>query len=61
MKVMNLVSLMDRYDTDAKCRDLLEAIGWPSGIACLQCGDTDVGEDPAAGSGGARGAAIASA
>ena len=44
MKKVNLVSLLDRYNTDDRCRDALEAIRWPSGVACLRCGDTDVGE-----------------
>ena len=44
MKKVNLVSLLDRYNTDDKCRDALEAIRWPSGPACLRCGDTDVGD-----------------
>ena len=44
MKKVNLVSLLDRYNTDNKCRDALEAIRWPAGPACLQCGDTDVGD-----------------
>ena len=35
---------MDKYNDDAKCRDTLEAIRWPSGVACLRCGDMDVGE-----------------
>ena len=49
MKPRSLVDLLDRYDTDARCRDALEAIRWPSGIACLQCGDTNVGEVPSRG------------
>lgn len=49
MKPRSLVDLLDRYDTDARCRDALEAIRWPAGIACLKCGDTDVGEVPSRG------------
>ena len=41
---ISLVTLMDRYNDDAKCRDALESIRWPSGVACLRCGDMDVGE-----------------
>jgi len=44
MKKVNLVSLLDRYNTDDRCREVLESIRWPSGPACLRCGDTDVGE-----------------
>ncbi len=41
---ISLLTLMDRYNDDAKCRDTLEAIRWPFGVACLRCGDMDVGE-----------------
>ena len=44
MAAVNLISLMDRYNCDDKCRDLLERIRWPSGVCCLRCGDTDVWE-----------------
>ena len=44
MSALNLVSLIDRYNCDDKCRDYLEAIRWPSGVCCLRCGDTDVDE-----------------
>ena len=32
MKNVNLVSLIDRYNTEDKCRDALEAIRWPGGV-----------------------------
>ncbi len=41
---ISLLTLMDRYNDDAKCRHTLEAIRWPAGIACVRCGDMDVGE-----------------
>ena len=41
---ISLLTLMDRYNDDAKCRDTLESIRWPAGVACLRCGDMDVGE-----------------
>ena len=41
---MNLMKLFDKFDTDEKCRDYLESLRWPSGIACLRCGDMDVKE-----------------
>ena len=44
MGKISLLTLMDRYNDDAKCRDTLEAIRWPNGVACLRCGDMDVGE-----------------
>jgi transposase-like protein len=46
MRNVNLMTLMDRFNCDEKCRDTLEAIRWPSGVACLRCGDTDVTEIP---------------
>ena len=39
---MNLISLLDRFETEEKCRKHLEAIRWPSGVACTRCGDMDV-------------------
>lgn len=30
--------------TDTKCRDLLEYLRWPDGIACLRCGSFEVVE-----------------
>ena len=42
MKNVNLVSLIDRYNTEDRCRDALEAIRWPGGVACIRCGDARV-------------------
>ena len=39
---MSIVSLLDRFSTDEKCRVLLEDLRWPGGVACLRCGDMDV-------------------
>ena len=44
MKNLNLVTLLDRYNTDDKCRDALEAIRWPSGAACPRCGAMECDE-----------------
>ena len=46
MKSVNLVSLLDRYNTDDRCRDALEAIRWPAGVCCTRCGDIEVDEVP---------------
>ena len=35
---------MDDYNDDRKCREALEEIRWPSGVACVRCGDMDVDE-----------------
>ena len=39
---MNLLTLMDRYSNDTECRDLLERLRWPNGVACPRCGAADV-------------------
>ena len=39
---MSIVDLLDRFNTDAACRDLLEGLRWPDGVACLRCGDMAV-------------------
>jgi transposase-like protein len=33
-----LKQLMKDFDTDKECRDVLEALRFPSGVACLRCG-----------------------
>ena len=35
---MDLIRLMDDFNSEAKCRKLLEELRWPNGVACLQCG-----------------------
>ena len=39
---MNLVELIDRYNSDESCREALERLRWPAGVACLRCGDSNV-------------------
>lgn len=34
---MDLVTLMQEYDTDAECRAVLERLRWPDGVCCLKC------------------------
>ena len=41
---MNLISLLDRFPCDDRCREYLEALRWPNGVCCTRCGDTDVAE-----------------
>ena len=43
---VNLLTLMDDFNTDAKCRDFLEYLRWPNGVACTRCGSLDVSEIP---------------
>ena len=40
----NLLTLMDDFSTDAKCRELLERLRWPTGVACIRCGAMNVTE-----------------
>ena len=39
---MDIVSLLDRFANEDTCRKHLEALRWPSGVACTRCGDMDV-------------------
>ena len=41
---VNLISLIERFGDDDKCREYLERLRWPSGVACPRCGDTSVSE-----------------
>jgi len=34
---MNLMTLMEAYDTDAECRAVLEQLRWPDGVRCPRC------------------------
>ena len=38
----NLLTLIDNYSTDAKCRELLEDLRWPNGVVCIRCGSLSV-------------------
>ena len=38
----NLLTLVDDFNTDAKCREMLERLRWPNGVACLRCGSLGV-------------------
>ncbi len=40
----NLLTLVDDFNTDAKCRELLEKLRWPNGVACVRCGSLGVSE-----------------
>ena len=40
----NLLTLVDDFNTDAKCRELLERLRWPSGVACVRCGSLAISE-----------------
>jgi transposase-like protein len=34
---MTLVDVINLFDTDAKCRELLVRLRWPGGVECLRC------------------------
>ena len=40
----NLLTLVDDFNTDAKCRELLEHLRWPNGVACIRCGSTAISD-----------------
>ena len=44
MSTTNLLTLVDNFNTDAKCRELLERLRWPSGRACVRCGSLSISE-----------------
>ena len=43
---MNLLTLMDKYNSDETCREALEKIRWPHGPTCIRCGLVGVPELP---------------
>ena len=42
--MQNLLSLLDKYKSDDECRETMEDIRWPHGVACTRCGNMGVGE-----------------
>src|ERR1700691_4721110 len=39
---MKLIDVPRQFNTDDKCLDYLEAMRWPSGVCCIECGSTKV-------------------
>ena len=39
---LSLVELIDRFNCDDTCRETLERLRWPEGVACTRCGGTRV-------------------
>lgn len=39
---VNLVNLIERFGSEDKCREYLEQLRWPNGVACPRCGDKSV-------------------
>jgi transposase-like protein len=38
----NLVKLFEKYNSEDRCREFLELLRWPSGVACVRCGNVSV-------------------
>ncbi len=43
---MDLLTIMDKYNNDEKCREALEKIRWPHGVVCTRCGVLGASELP---------------
>ena len=43
---MNLLTIMDKFNNDEKCREALEKLRWPNGVACTRCGVLGTSELP---------------
>ncbi len=43
---MNLLTIMDKFNNDDKCREALEKIRWPHGPTCVRCGVIGASELP---------------
>jgi len=39
---VNLLTLMEQYNNDEKCREALMHLRWPTGVRCLRCGHDKV-------------------
>jgi len=38
----NLIQLFEKFNSEDRCRELLEVLRWPTGICCLRCGNVSV-------------------
>jgi transposase-like protein len=41
-EAVNLISVIDQFGTDDKCRKCLEHLRWPTGVACPECGSQKI-------------------
>ena len=39
---MNMMRLMERFHSEAACREILQKLRWPDGMACPRCGSSSV-------------------
>lgn len=38
----NLIEMMEKFNSEDRCREYLEALRWPSGVCCTRCGSLSV-------------------
>jgi transposase-like protein len=38
----NLIEMMEKYNSEDRCREYIEALRWPSGVCCTRCGSVSV-------------------
>ena len=41
LKSMTMMHIMENFDSEARCRELLAVLRWPDGVACPRCGGID--------------------
>ena len=46
LKEMDLIKLMDNFHSEEECREVLEELRWPNGLACLRCGSMHIRRSP---------------
>lgn len=39
---INIADLIERFHSDEECREALEEIRWPNGVACAKCGSVSI-------------------
>ncbi len=39
---VNLISLIEDYGNETKCRERLESLKWPGGVKCPRCGSEKI-------------------
>lgn len=38
----NLIELMEKFNSEDRCREYIQALRWPSGVCCTRCGSVSV-------------------
>ena len=39
---INLIELMEKFNSEERCREYIEQLRWPSGVCCTRCGSVSV-------------------